>query len=465
MELQVPDVPLLKIFSFLDAFSLLQASQVNRGWNRVAENDQLWRSLCLKKWSLCNFSGCLGSQTWKRLFLQQTKLEHRMAAVKPEDFLFREASGNLGILGPMAYLSGCGHTVGAQEKSVLCTVSSKHKLYAWDVQEGTMIWSSPVQQSSIMRLATLPQMHLAFTVDLEGTVKVWNCQDEDALATLTMPWTCFSLEICLTNDGPFLMVGNAEGDIYTLTVPELRGVSKVNAFKYSVDLLHCSPDKKWIFASGTHQNILPVVFLTESLLKPSEGKSPLSLSIPFSSCCRACWAPRRTSRITVMYRRGSCKKTGFTTFELMAKRMGDRTDMQARQIATFLLPLHMESPIWMGVGDGNTVVFESGPSLFLFTISGHLLQRFEDHQRTIGNLWVDPVHVLTTSTDDSLHLYMWDEEGRYPHLKSCCHLEHVGNDPAPSCYVSKAICDNMSIVCVMSRIRESSILVMYSLHM
>lgn len=30
MELQVPDVPLLKIFSFLDAFSLLQASQVNR---------------------------------------------------------------------------------------------------------------------------------------------------------------------------------------------------------------------------------------------------------------------------------------------------------------------------------------------------------------------------------------------------------------------------------------------------
>lgn len=35
----------------------------------------------------------------------------------------------------MAYLSGCGHTVGAQEKSVLCTVSSKHKLYAWDVQE------------------------------------------------------------------------------------------------------------------------------------------------------------------------------------------------------------------------------------------------------------------------------------------------------------------------------------------
>ncbi|XP_073757236.1 F-box/WD repeat-containing protein 12 isoform X2 [Callorhinus ursinus] len=384
-----------------------------------------------------------------------------------------------GLCGEVLRAAGSQH----QLASLMSQPSWTHP-YEANFNLGTMIWSSPVQQSSIVRLATLPQLHLAFTADLEGTVKVWNCQDEDALATLTMPRACFSLESCLTNDGPFLMVGNSEGDIYTLTVPELRGISKVSAFKYSVDLLHCSPDKKWIFASGTHQNILPVVFLTESLLKPSEGKSPLSLSIPFPSCCRACWAPRRTGRITVMYRRGSFKKTGFTTFELMAERTGDRTDIQvcglkdpqlactcmfcmktAHQIATFLLPLHMESPIWMGVGDGNMIVFESGPSLFLFTISGHLLQRFEDHQRTIGNLWVDSVHVLTTSMDDSLHLYMWEEEGRYPYLRSCCHLEHLGSDPAPSCYVSKAICDDMSIVCVVSRIRESSILVMYSLHM
>ncbi|XP_053075437.1 F-box/WD repeat-containing protein 12 isoform X3 [Acinonyx jubatus] len=411
-------------------------------WNRVAENDHLWRNLCLKKWSFCNFSKCLGSQTWKQFFFKQTKQEYQMALAQPEDFIFKEATGNLGILGPMAYLSGNGPTMGGREKSIICTVSSKHMLYAWDVQEGTMIWSSPVQQPSITHLATLPQMHLAFTVDLEGTVKVWNCQDQDALATFPVSQACFSLEVCLTKDGPFLMVGNSEGDIYTLTVPELRGVSKVHAFKYTVDLLHCSPDKKWVFASGTHQNILPRVFFTECLLKPSEGKSPLSLSIPFSSCCRACWAPRRTSRITLMYRRGSSKKTGFTTFDLMTERTGGRTVIQvcvclfhmktAHQVATFLLPVHMESPIWMGASDGNMIVFESGPYLFLFTISGHQLQRFEDHQRTIGNLWADSLHVLTTSMDDSLHVYMWEEEGRYPYLKSCCHLEHIGSDLTPS---------------------------------
>ncbi|XP_004676658.1 PREDICTED: F-box/WD repeat-containing protein 12 [Condylura cristata] len=443
MAVQLPEVPMLRIFSFLDVCSLLQVSQVNRYWNEVAETDSLWRNLCVRKWSFCNFSHqCLGTKTWKQFFLTQTKQERRMALAQPEDFNCKEATGNLGILGPMAYLSGSGHTMDGQERSVICTVSSKRMLYAWDVQQGIMIWSSPVQKSRIMNLTTLPQMHLAFTADLEGTVKVWNCQDGDALATFNMPRASFSLEACLTKYGSFLMVGNADGDIYTLTVPELRSISQVNAFKYSVDFLHFSPDKNWLFACGTHQNILPRVFFT-----------------------KACWAPRRPNRITLMFRRDSFKKTGFTTFDLTAVKNGDRFVIQANQIASFLLPSHMENPVWMGVSDGNMIAFENGPYLFLFTINGLLLQRFENHRRTIGNLWADSVHILTTSTDDSLHVYMWEEEGHYPYLKSCCHLTQKENDKTPSCYVSKAICDNVSIVCVVSRIRGSSILVMYSLKM
>ncbi|XP_054555135.1 F-box/WD repeat-containing protein 12 isoform X2 [Talpa occidentalis] len=456
MEIQLPEVPLLRIFSFLDVYSLLQVSQVNRYWNEVAATDSLWRNLCLRKWRFCNFSyQCQGTKTWKQFFLTQTMQERRMALAQPEDFNCKEAKGDLGILGPMAYLSGSGHTMDGQEKSVICTVSSKRMLYAWDVQNGTMIWSSPVQKSRIMNLTTLPQMHLAFTADLEGTIKVWNCQYEDALAALDMPRANFSLEACLTKYGPFLMVANAEGDIYTLTVPELRSVSKVNAFKYSVDFLHFSPDKNWLFACGTYQNILPRVFFTKCLLRPSEDYAPLSLSLPLSSCCRACWAPRRPNRITLMFRRDSFKKTGFTTFDLTAVKNGDSIVLQA----------HMENPIWMGVSDGNMIAFESGPYLLLFTINGLMLQQFENHQGTIGYLWADSVHVLTTSMDDSLHIYMWEEEGRYPYLKSCCHLAQKQNDKTPSCYVSKAICDNVSIVCIVSRIRGSSILVMYSLKM
>ncbi|XP_062969463.1 F-box/WD repeat-containing protein 12 [Cynocephalus volans] len=432
MEIQLPEVPMVRIFSFLDAFSLLQASQVNKYWNKVAESDYLWRKLCLERWSFCNFAyPCQGKQTWKQLFLHQVKQEHLMESAQPDDFIYKEATGNLGTFGPLAYLSGSGLTTGGQEKSIVCAASSWRVLYAWDVQEGIMIWSSPVQQSRINELVTFPQMHLAITVDMKGTIKVWNCQDGDAVAALTMPRACFSLEACLTKDGPFVMVGDSEGDIYTLTVPQLKDISKVNAFKYSVDLLHCSPDKKWVFASGRHQHILPKVFFTECLLRPSEDSTPLSVSLPFAPCCRACWNPRMKNRITLMFRRGSSKNTGFTTFDLTTERTGGKTVIREYQIASFLLPVQIESPLWMGVGEGNMIVFVSGPYLFLFNINGFLLQRFEDHQVAINSLWVDSIRVLTASRDLSLHVYMWEEGGRYPYLKSCCHLEHTGTDQNP----------------------------------
>ncbi|XP_053785244.1 F-box/WD repeat-containing protein 12 [Desmodus rotundus] len=492
MELQLPEIPLLRIFSFLDAFSLLQVGQVNKYWNKVAENDHLWRNLCLRKWSFSSSRyWCLPMPTWKQFFLSQMRHERRMASAEPEDFVYKEGTGNLGILGHMAYLSESCQPVDRQERSLLCTVSSKRMLYAWDVQEGTIIWASPVQPSSIKFLATLPRLHLAFTVDTEETVKVWNCQYEDALAMLTMPRVSFSVEALLTKDDPFLMavpslcidvavvlrfqVGTYEGDICTLAVPGLEMVSVVNAFNHSVDLLHCSPDTKWVLAAATHQHVLPQVFLAECLLRPAARRTPLSVSLPVSGCCAACWAPKRANRVTFMFQRVAFKQTGFTTFDVTSEMIGDTAVIQAHQVASFMLPVHMESPARMGVSDGNVIVFDSGPQLLLFTIYGLLLQRFHDHQLSICHLWVGSLYVLTTSMDNYLYLYMWEDKGRHPYLKSCCYLEHRRHDQTPSCplmmlfsvgsYVSRAICDKASIVCVVSRNRESSTLVMYSLNM
>ncbi|XP_004452028.1 F-box/WD repeat-containing protein 12 [Dasypus novemcinctus] len=427
MELQLPDLPLQRIFSFLDPFTLLSVSQVSKQWHHVAENDNMWR------WSSCSLAfECRGTQTWKQFFLSQAKEEYRMALARLEDFNYKEVFRNHGILGPMAYLSGTSPTMDGQGRSIICTVSSKRRLCAWDVQVGNMIWSSPVQRTRITNVATLPQMGLAFTVDLEGTVKVWNCGAGDALAAFTVSKACFSLEAFLSKDGPFLMVGNSEGDIYTLTVPELRYVSKVNAFRYSVDLLVISPEKKWIFVSGNHQHILPKVYFAECLLRPSEGETPLSQALSFANCCRACWTPRKKNRVIMMVRKGSNKKTGFITFDIATERTGGRTVLKAMQMASFLLPDHMEPPIWMGAHDQCIIVFESGPTLFLFSINGHQLRRLDNHQTTISTLWVDSVHVLTTSMDDSMHLYQWEEEGRYPYVKSCCHLDFMSPDQAPS---------------------------------
>lgn len=76
------------------------------------------------------------------------------------------------------------------------------------VPQGVMTWASPAQSAKIERVATLPEMHIAITVDVEATIKVWNCRDRDALATNAMSASCGSLEAVLTKDGPFILVSD-----------------------------------------------------------------------------------------------------------------------------------------------------------------------------------------------------------------------------------------------------------------
>uniref|UniRef100_A0A2K5KA56 F-box domain-containing protein n=1 Tax=Colobus angolensis palliatus TaxID=336983 RepID=A0A2K5KA56_COLAP len=353
MEIQLPDLALKRIFSFLDLFGLLQASQVNKHWNRIAESDFLWRSLSLQRWDCSNFTDQhLGTHTWKQFFLHQRRKELQLALAQPHNFIYKVTKN---------------------------------------------------------------------------------------------------------------IVGDAAGDIYTFTLPGLRDVSKVTAFQYGIVLLHCSPDKKWVFACGTYSRTLPQVFLTESLVRPSEGSAPLSTSLPHKLCVSACWTPEVKNRITLMSQSNTGKKTEFITFDLTTKRTGGQTVIQAHEIASFQLAAHLESPIWMGANDGYTIVFTNGPYLLLFSITGFLLQRFEDHQAAINNFWADPRYVLTTSKN-SVHVYMWEEGGRHPYLRSCCHLENIWHDPTTHGCISSVMCDNASIVLKVT-VSESSTLVMYSLNM
>uniref|UniRef100_A0A452UMC7 Cyclin dependent kinase 20 n=1 Tax=Ursus maritimus TaxID=29073 RepID=A0A452UMC7_URSMA len=392
---------LLHVFSFLEARDLLCAAQVDKVWNEVSMTKELWRQLCLRRWSSCKGSQMtLGAQTWKQYYLCRSELEFRMESGRPEkDFICKAIAGHEGGIDELAYISTNECRFDGQEKSVVCTVSSDSTVRAWDVQEGTEIWSSPQQPAAVVNLVTYPRLQLVVTADKQGLIKA-----------------------CDHPEGPFLLVASAEGVLYALTVPQLELLSRTRVFPSSPTSLLCSPDCQWVFASTQDSDLGPKVFYTRSLLCLLEDDPPVSTTLPVRLTSRACWAPDETARLMVMHRNSNSTRLAVTTCELGARQPREGVDVVVQQIASFLLPDTMMPPHLMKGHGSQVILLVSGSELVLFTIQGLQLAAFQDHQKPITSLWVDQSRVLTASFDLSLRVYVWNKENKIPVLKSCYHL-------------------------------------------
>ncbi|XP_027953082.1 F-box/WD repeat-containing protein 12-like, partial [Eumetopias jubatus] len=166
------------------------------------------RQLCLRRWSSCKASQMtLGTQTWKQYYLCRSELEFRMESGRPEkDFICKAIAGHNGGIDELAYISTNECRFDGQEKSVVCTVSSDSTVRAWDVQEGTEIWSSPLQPAALVNLVTYPRLQLVVTVDKLGLIKAWKAENGRERASFPLPTHSSALQACDHPEGPFLLV-------------------------------------------------------------------------------------------------------------------------------------------------------------------------------------------------------------------------------------------------------------------
>ncbi|XP_021044941.1 F-box/WD repeat-containing protein 15-like [Mus pahari] len=463
MAIHLPSLPLMKILSYLDAYSLLQVAQVNKNWNALASSDVLWRNLCQKRWLYCDMVTLklLGKETWKQFFMYRTWQEHAKSRAKPEDFTYKEIPLECGLYGYACYISGCGITRNGQVKSVVCMMSSKNRISTWDIHKSVITWVSPVQPASIKLLTTLPEMHIAVTVDIRSIIKLWDCHNRKALATNNLESPCKSLKAVISKDGPIVLAGDTLCSLYIFRIPDLYLISTVKVLPYGFDEITCSPQKKWVLLSKKHPRILPKVFYMNSLLRTSEFSDPVSTILEFSLCQRAFWTPRREDRITLMSRSDLPKITKFETFDMKLEEIGNKVTVQGNLIAGFLLPYHKGSPNWIGVSDKDVIVCSTEFSLLLFTKKGVHLQTFQYCPEMIMRLCVDPVHVIVTCNDASLDVYAWEE--RSPLLRKCYRLQNRRYLP-PEGFINKTLCDDVSIVQLMIDGHSPCSLIVYALN-
>ena len=76
------------------------------------------------------------------------------------------------------------------------------------VPQSVITWKSPEQPASIKLLTTLPEMHIAVTVDIQSTIKLWDCHNREALATNNLESPCKSLKAVISKDGPIVLVSD-----------------------------------------------------------------------------------------------------------------------------------------------------------------------------------------------------------------------------------------------------------------
>uniref|UniRef100_A0A8C0RUW7 Cyclin-dependent kinase 20 n=2 Tax=Canis lupus familiaris TaxID=9615 RepID=A0A8C0RUW7_CANLF len=110
-----------------------------------------------------------------------------------------------GGIDELAYISTNECRFDGQEKSVVCTVSSDSTVRAWDVQEGTEIWSSPLQPAALVNLAAYPRLQLVVTVDKQGLIKTWKAENGREWASFSLPTSSSALQACDHPETPFLL--------------------------------------------------------------------------------------------------------------------------------------------------------------------------------------------------------------------------------------------------------------------
>ncbi|XP_008769763.3 fbxw17 protein isoform X1 [Rattus norvegicus] len=467
MALQLGPHELQHVFSFLEARDLLRAAQVNKVWNEVSMTNELWRQLCLRRWAPCKaLPVVLGTQTWRQYYFCRSELEFRVKSGRPQDFICKAISGHTGTIDQLAYVSPHEYRFDEKARSVVCTVSSDCTVRAWDLQEGTEMWSSPVQPAPLVNLVAYPQLQLVVTVDTQGLIRGWNTDTGSEWAFFSLPTSCSSMEACDHPEGSFLLVACAEGTLYTMTVPQLQVVFRVATFPHTPVSLMCSPDKQWVLVSAQDSDLGPKVFYTQPLLHPSEDRLPASATLPIRLSSRACWAPDEAARLMVTHRDDSGVHLVITTFELKANKSRDRVSILGPRLPSD--PAHL----WVRAGavqhsrpaaDG----LPGPPEAHHVCVGGECGTPFWDMLAALGNPWLeltgllfkDPDRVITAALDLSLCVYVWNKENTSPILKSCYHL--LGGSHRWASGFTHVKSDSRSIAGVEARSTGTSILRSY----
>uniref|UniRef100_UPI0037E78807 F-box/WD repeat-containing protein 12 n=1 Tax=Semicossyphus pulcher TaxID=241346 RepID=UPI0037E78807 len=456
---------LIHIFTFLTEEDLISASSVCQDWHEAAETPWLWRRMCLQRWTFCNFT-VLGSEqvnhSWKRYFLRRSHLEVKMTKGRSGGYTCKSLRGHTGGVVGLVYLQGNSDQRPDlwSSSATVCSASTDGTVRAWNIQNGELLWCSPVQ-SPLTAIICDEQHEVVITADSMGLIKTWQGQTGQEVASFNASSPHCTLLQYSINNSWFLTVGTSQGSVCTLADTALTKKSSVMVCdSFKVNTLLVSPDKKWITA-GTKDNddLSPKVIYTESLTSPTEDEDPLCQSVPVNGCQAAVFIPTQPARLAIIHHNQRPNNKALTVFDVGIKKSKYKSEIQVQQVESFPLRLNRSSNILLEAKDSNCLVLAAGQELMVYSLKGALLASFKDHTMPITSICVDSFRVVTASQDLSLRVLTWKNDKGLS-LESRYHL--LGGSHTMSRGFTHVTCDYSSIVASAEGIDGKDVLKAYS---
>ncbi|TNM86904.1 hypothetical protein fugu_007134 [Takifugu bimaculatus] len=404
---------LISVFTFLKEDDLIVASCVCKDWHEAAETPWLWRRLCLQRWSFCNFA-VTGTEdvnhSWKRYFLRRAHLEMKMSKGRSGSYTCKSLRGHTGSVVGLVYLQGSsGHLPHLWNTSaIVCSASTDGTVRAWNVQNGELLWCSPVQ-SPLMQLITDEKHEVVITADSGGLIKTWQGETGQEMGSFpTASSHCSLLQYNISNTW-FLTVGTGQGSVCTLEESALTKKSSI------------------------------MVIYTESLTSPAEDEDPLCQSVPVTGLQAAVFIPTQPSRVAVVHNKRPNKKI-LSVFDVSIKKSKYKSEIQVQQVESFTLNTS-SSQILLEAKNSNCLLLAANQELLVYSLKGALLASFKEHTMPISSMCVDSFRVVTASRDLSLRVLTWRNDGT---LESRYHL--LGGSHTMARGFTHVACDYSSIV-------------------
>ncbi|XP_034067087.1 F-box/WD repeat-containing protein 12 [Gymnodraco acuticeps] len=442
---------LIHIFTFLTEEDLITASSVCQDWNEAAETPWLWRKMCLQRWSFCNLA-VLGSEpvnhSWKRYFLQRCHLEMKMTTGRSGGYTCKSLRGHAGRVVGLVYLQGNSARSPDlwNSRATVCSASTDGTVRAWDIQNGELLWCSPVQ-SPLTAIIGDERREVVITADSTGLIKTWQGESGQEGASFATGSPLGSLLQYNINNNWFLTVGTSQGSVCTLADSALTKKSSVMVCdSFKVNTLLVSRDKKWITAGTKDKDDLsPKVIYTESLTSPSEDEDPLCQSLPVTGCQAAVFIPTQPARLALIHHNRLPNNQVLTVFDVSIKKTKYKSEIQVQQVESFPLTLNSRySKVLLEAADSNCLVLAAGRELYVYSLKGALIANFKEHTMSISSISVDSFRVVTASQDLSLRVLTWGKDRDHGlTLESQYHL--LGGSHTMSRGFTHVACDYSSI--------------------